>query len=104
MRQAVLIRHIREEMILLSPEEIKEALRGIKAPSSTLELEEWFGGMDKFFMEVKRQVAKVQLKKVVEWGEEMCYDHNGAQRKEQNWYVKRRECPICWQALEEEIE
>lgn len=49
------------------------------------------------------QGAKAQLKNVLEWGEELCYDHNGEQRREQGWRVKRRECPICWQALLEEV-
>lgn len=48
-------------------------------------------------------IAKAQLKKVYEWGDEDCYDHNGEQRKEQGWRVKRRECPLCWQALLEEV-
>ena len=48
--------------------------------------------------------CRVQLKKVGEWGEEDCYDHNGAQRREHGWHVKRRECLICWEALLKEIE
>lgn len=49
-------------------------------------------------------VAKAQLKAVAKWGEELCYDHNGTQRKEQGWHVKRHECPICWLVLLKEVD
>ncbi len=39
------------------------------------------------------------LRQVAEWGKELCFDHNGAQRREQKWSVKRRECSLCWQEL-----
>jgi len=42
---------------------------------------------------------KEALRRFVEWGEELCYDQNGEQRREQGWRVKRRECPICYQEL-----
>ncbi len=48
-------------------------------------------------------VAKAQLKQLHKWGQELCFDHNGAQRKEQDWFVKRHDCPVCWNALEEEL-
>ena len=41
-------------------------------------------------------VAKAQLKKVVEWGDEECSKHGGGRFK--------RECRLCWQALLKEIE
>ena len=47
-------------------------------------------------------VAHAQLKQVVECGEELCYDHNGEQREEQGWFVKRHDCPQCWQDLKKE--
>ena len=90
--------------MLLTDEEIKEASRGIKVPSSTLELEEWFGGMDKFFMEVKKVVAEAQLKKVIEWGNQQCTTHANCGTSgilTTGWY--RKECPKCWQALLEEV-
>ena len=63
------------------------------------------------FVEVMQEEAKVdidgllkaQLKKVVEWGDEDCFDHNGARRREQGWHIKRRVCPECWQTLLEEV-
>ncbi|KKL13451.1 hypothetical protein LCGC14_2525640 [marine sediment metagenome] len=48
-------------------------------------------------------VAKAQSKKIAEWGNEGCYDHNGVQRLELGWHVHRRECPICWKELLKEI-
>ena len=48
-------------------------------------------------------VSKAQAKKIYEWGNEECYDHNGEQRKEQGWRVKRRECYECWQELLKEL-
>ncbi len=53
-------------------------------------------------VEVGKWAAKAQLKKVVEWGNELCYDHNGEQREEQGWFVKRHDCPLCWQDLKKE--
>ena len=78
------------------------------------QMAEAFGGYD-FRTPDMKQVCKAQAKlsfkqgeaegirKVVEWVEEPCFDHNGEQRKEQGWIVKRRECPICWQELEAEV-
>lgn len=41
-------------------------------------------------------VAKVQLKKVVEWGNERCIEHDLEG-------YDRRECSQCWQSLLEEV-
>ena len=76
-------------MVLLSPEKIEELS------------EWWLDAVEE--VDWATTVAKSQLKQLHKWGEEMCYDHNGAQRKEQNWYVKRHDCPECWQALKEEV-
>ena len=76
-------------MILLSPEKIEKLS------------EEWLEAAEE--VDWATTVAHAQLKQLHKWGEEMCYDHNGAQKKEQNWYVKRRECPVCWNALEGEL-
>ena len=50
------------------------------------------------------KIAKAQLKKVVEWGDEPCYIHlvkDGAVNTTEG--IKRRECSKCWQALLEEV-
>ncbi len=78
-------------MILLSPEKIKIFSWNLeRSPEG--------------YMDNAQRIALVQLKEVVKWGDELCYDHNGAQRKEQGWYVKRCECPPCWQVLLKEAE
>jgi len=45
-------------------------------------------------------VGKAYQKKLVEWGEEVCFDkthHSLAQ------YVNRRHCPVCWQELLDDL-
>ncbi len=77
-------------MILLSDEEIKIFSWNLeRSPEG--------------YMDNAQRIALAQLKQLHEWGEEMCYDHNGAQRKELRWDVKHRECSICWQVLEGEL-
>lgn len=45
-------------------------------------------------------IAKAQLKKVVEWGDMPCVEHeHGALQG----YYMRRLCKECWQALLEEV-
>ena len=77
-------------MILLSPEEIEELSKW------------WLDAAEE--VDWATTVAKAQLKQLHRWGEELCYDHNGEQRKELGLFVKRHECPICWQALKKEVD
>ena len=44
------------------------------------------------------EVAKEQLKRIVEWGDEECPDYSNDIIS-----IKRRECSACWQALSEEV-
>lgn len=46
--------------------------------------------------EIFREIAKAQLKKVVEWGDESCEEHAV------NQGTRKRDCPFCWQVLLEE--
>ena len=46
-----------------------------------------------------RGVAKAQLKKVVGWGDEPCYEHLSPMG---GLPVAKHSCEICWQALKEE--
>ncbi len=46
------------------------------------------------------EVAKAQLKKVVEWGDEPCIEHEHGKRVDA---VPRKHCSECWQALLEEV-
>ncbi len=45
-------------------------------------------------------VAKAQLKKVVEWGNDFCMDNSHYGKREHN---RKGLCLMCWQALLEEI-
>ena len=74
-------------MILLTDEEIKGALRFMG---------EDVGGHN-WYEHTEKAIAKSQLKKVVEWGDEDCTDRS------QSGTMKKRECGFCWQALLEEI-
>lgn len=47
-----------------------------------------------------RGIAKTQLKKVVEWGDEACSDKEHHPHYD---HMLRRACPMCWQALLEEV-
>ena len=73
-------------MILLLTDEEMEGLDFSYTGSfkSSREVDRW----------VKHIVAKAQLKKVVEWGKEICPDHNDGTDNQQ-----RRKCWRCWQAL-----
>ena len=56
---------------------------------------------------VVKQATKAQLKKVVEWSNEDCDDHIHSHVKDnelQHSKIRRRECPLCWQALLREIQ
>ena len=46
-----------------------------------------------------RDIAKLQLKKVMEWGNEPCDEHTVGIRAK----LKRHQCIECWQALLEEV-
>ena len=46
---------------------------------------------------VMREVAKVQLRKVVEWGSEDCLHLPGP------YSMRKRACDECWQSLLEEV-
>ena len=48
-------------------------------------------------------IAKAQLKKVVEWGEEECFEHPYKSNiKSEEYNRKRHRCFECWQSLLEE--
>ncbi len=71
--------------ILLTPEEILEAYHGRVSDI--------------------REVAKAQLKKVVEWLHEECFDHPyESELPSEEYNRKRYRCFECWQALLKEIE
>jgi len=55
--------------------------------------------------EYDRQIAKAQLRNVVEWGNEDC-PHNPAIPNSRVFRhaLKKRQCEECWQALLKEIE
>ena len=81
-------------MVLLNPEELKQAQESVGWFCSDNDFYGYFKGLN--------AIAKAQLKKVVEWGQELCKDHNRTQREEQGWFVKRHDCPQCWQDLKKE--
>lgn len=91
------IRLTKEEMDELTEREL-EKLNKWRREELNMPPTTWLGELN------PDTVAQAQIKKLVEWGNVECYDHNGIQRREQGWHIKRRECPICWQALLEEIE
>ena len=83
-------------MIQLTDEEIKRVMETMSSQGIMLNPED--------YLEEGKAVAKAQLKKVVEWGDEPCYIHlvkDGAVDTTEG--IKRRECPKCWQALLEEV-
>ena len=86
-------------MILLTDEEIIRVID--EASGGSLWRDGW--EIQDVLEDQDRAIAKEQLKEVGDWGDEDCYDHNEAQRKEQGWRVKRRECPLCWEALLQEV-
>lgn len=57
------------------------------------------------------RIAKAQLEKVVEWGDEPCLEHqfpipvivDGIKQTLKSSTYKRRDCSVCWQALLEEV-
>lgn len=58
------------------------------------------GGDYADIIEVIRTSAKAQLKKVAEWGNELCKEHPEVNYPEKGThYNKRHDCPICWQTL-----
>ena len=73
-------------MILLSDEEIKKLIHEKWKTRDTLTFEE---------------LAKAQLKKVVEWGDEDCPHLS----KPAEYFdgQHKRECRDCWQALKKEV-
>ena len=75
--------------ILLTDKEIKQALES--------ELDENFFKERGFKSNSKELfIAKAQLKKVVEWGSEPCYEHLSVMG---GLPVRRARCEICWQKL-----
>ena len=81
-------------MILLSDEEILVAINSGRKASDGILLQ-----VPPEYMRDKRSCLKAQLKKVVEWGEEVCREHDKTMRRAQ-----RRFCDECWQSLLKEIE
>ena len=48
-------------------------------------------------------VAQAQLKNVVKWGDEDCFQHPyESDLPEEEYNRKRHRCPDCWQSLKEE--
>ncbi len=81
-------------MILLTDEEIEEIISPMLMVSPAT-------------------IAKAQLKKVVEWGDEDCPEHAVEARESLRRGLElcglspiypRRECQTCWQALKKECE
>ena len=83
----------------LSDEDIKEILEAFGYEDEELERIFKFSGVQA----VAHASHDNCLRQMVEWGDELCLDHNGEQRKEQGWKVRRRECLGCWQELQEEV-
>lgn len=49
-----------------------------------------------------KAVREAQLKKVIEWGEEDCTEHRKAVKNyKEHYYLPRRDCPLCQEALKE---
>ncbi len=86
-------------MIRLTDEEIIGAIDKANGGS------EWRDGWEiqDVLEEQDRSIAKAQLKKVGEWGDENCEEHNMDMRKRKGEVVKRQYCPWCWLALLEEV-
>ena len=77
-------------MILLSPEQMKEARRVYHHDGRWTE--RWGSSRD-------IAIAKAQAKEIVKWGIEPCLEHVSG-----GGVFTRRECPLCWQELERELE
>ncbi len=94
-----------EPQIRLTDEEIKdikltkEECRELVAKSEEYKPKEFRGlyENEEHRLMLERKIAKVQLKKVGEWGGSVCTDrtHSGT--------MKKRECGFCWRVLLEEI-
>ena len=82
-------------MIRLTDEEIGEVM-GLPYPLEEDLEHENYAVVD---IQDLHPLAKAQLKKVVEWGDDLCLEH--ANKQVINVY--KRECPQCWQALLEEV-
>ncbi len=50
-----------------------------------------------------RAIIQAQLKQVVEWGNEECFEHPyDSELPEEEYNRKRHRCPACWQTLKKE--
>jgi len=81
-------------MIRLTDEEIAKAIDEV-----------YYKGTGTYSVNIAdKSIAKAQLKKVHSWGDELCDGScRGVPRAGLDWYIKKRECRGCWQALLEEI-
>ena len=74
--------------MILNEEEIKQAIREYGSSKGN-----GYGDLDTYMEEF---IAKAQLKKVYDWGCELCTEHIKLQIPAR---ILKRECQYCWQAL-----
>ncbi len=75
--------------ILLTDEEMQDAVGRVMADKGLSQIAKECITRDSI-------IAKAQLKKVVEWGSEPCYEHLSVMG---GLPVRRARCEICWQKL-----
>ena len=83
--------------MLLTDEEINDI------DNELVGIPEWINEADEYksFLFSHRYFAKAQLKKLEEWGEEICLDLGHTHKLD---YLPRHSCSECWQSLIGEIE
>ncbi|KKN75004.1 hypothetical protein LCGC14_0385060 [marine sediment metagenome] len=87
-------------MILLTDEEIRGAIQDYNATLNQCCDDSYFTiHADSF-----NAIAKAQLKKVVEWGNEWCPVHTIEISKDVTEVIAKHQCCECWQALLKEVE
>ena len=84
---------MKPEDVLLTPEEILQATQ-VATFLDNGELDPDCG-----YLRGRQQVAKVQLKKLVEWLEADCAEHPVPAYPTGTEFIPRRECDKCWQEL-----
>lgn len=90
-------------MILLTDEEILGAVKATAEKDFKRVPDDWFAMIEytrKLSGEIYLAVAKVQLKKVVEWCGEYCTHRQGISGIQN---MAKRYCEDCWQVLLEEV-
>ena len=58
-----------------------------------------YAGMTDDYLQDHRGMCQAQLKKVVEWGDEPCIEHQYYGDSGEIIVRPRRRCPQCWQDL-----